>query len=66
MKEPCMCGAEDCRYCYPNNFRNGRFIDPENDEPETDDDGGYEPDNDDYDPSDNRVDYISGNGERYY
>ena len=30
MTEPCLCGADDCRYCYPNNFDlNGRYIDRE-------------------------------------
>ena len=23
---PCLCGAEDCRRCYPEHFRNGRYI----------------------------------------
>mgnify|MGYP001559253909 CR=1 FL=1 len=25
MKEPCLCGAPDCRRCFPGNFRNGRY-----------------------------------------
>jgi hypothetical protein len=28
-REPCLCGAEDCRYCYPQNFVGGRYIDRE-------------------------------------
>lgn len=25
-KQPCMCGAEDCNDCHPENVRNGRFM----------------------------------------
>ena len=23
---PCLCGAPDCRSCFPEHFRNGRYI----------------------------------------
>ena len=26
MKEPCMCGAPDCRRCFPGNFRRGVYV----------------------------------------
>ena len=30
MTEPCLCGADDFRFCHPNNFdSNGRYIDRE-------------------------------------
>lgn len=36
FKGPCDCGAEDCIRCYPQNFRNGKYI---GDEEETEDEG---------------------------
>ena len=60
--EPCLCGAEDCRECYPQNFDlNGRYIDPEGDDDgEADTFDPPDPDDDWYD--DPRADYIAGNG----
>ena len=26
MREPCLCGAEDCRRCRPGNFAGGVYI----------------------------------------
>lgn len=40
--DPCYCGALDCYDCHPENFRNGRYIDDD----EESDDGDidtYEP-----------------------
>ena len=35
MSEQCMCGALDCKRCYPGNFRHGEYVgDLEEDEVE--------------------------------
>lgn len=26
MYEPCMCGASDCRSCFPQNFQRGVYV----------------------------------------
>jgi len=31
-REPCMCGADDCKSCFPGNFINGKYAYVECDE----------------------------------
>lgn len=31
MTEPCLCGADDCKHCHPENFKYGQYIPPEGD-----------------------------------
>ena len=46
---PCDCGADDCRRCYPEHFKNGRYIcDDEDDEDIDDRDASDFVDQDDY------------------
>ena len=48
--EPCMCGADDCSDCHPENFKNGRYIEDceEGEKIEEDCDDFEEPDDYDY------------------
>ena len=51
MSEPCLCGADDCKQCHPENFEGGRYVGEEEqdrepcfdypDEDDGDDDGSY-------------------------
>jgi len=67
LNEECMCGAEDCKRCFPQHFKNGRYIDPDNedDDNEKEDDDFDPPDDDDWE-DDPRADYIAGNGPNDY
>ena len=53
--EPCMCGADDCKRCHPEHFKNGRYM--EDDDAEEDDDNFDPPDDyDDRDANGNSLD----------
>lgn len=28
-KQPCLCGADDCKRCYPDHFSGGQYLNPE-------------------------------------
>ena len=63
MRGPCDCGAEDCIRCYPQNFRNGKYIgDGVEEEEEEDGDGlAYIPENEDEDDDGSYYDYCYPN-----
>ena len=67
MTEPCLCGAPDCRRCFPQNFRRtrmGRYVyidpdaEPDDYEPDDEPDPDADPDADEPDdePPDDRDD----------
>lgn len=62
MRGPCDCGAEDCIRCYPQNFRNGKYIGDGVEEEEEDGDGlAYIPENEDEDDDGSYYDYCYPN-----
>lgn len=61
MRGPCDCGAEDCIRCYPQNFRNGKYIGDGVEEEEDGDGLAYIPENEDEDDDGSYYDYCYPN-----
>jgi len=42
LPEPCLCGAPDCRYCFPNSWKEAMLFDKYWDELDPDSDQSFE------------------------